>query len=163
MKCVLHAVHLHVGTHRTCMAMCGVRHIAAVQLVPLQDACTLLHGIECTKSACMHGPLSMPCTVCSRLVLSIHALYCLLLVLQDQDCMGGCFSPSTAFNGYIAALRVWRTGVCACVCVCVCERERKFACARACVCTCLHKNTCIFMFLQRCTTTCVLQRCPVSA
>lgn len=27
--------------------------------------------------------------------------------LQDQDCPGGCFSPSNAFDGDIAVLRIW--------------------------------------------------------
>ena len=26
---------------------------------------------------------------------------------QDQDCLGGCFTPSNAFNGDMAVLRVW--------------------------------------------------------
>lgn len=28
--------------------------------------------------------------------------------LQDQDCFGGCFSPSDAFFGDLAAVRIWR-------------------------------------------------------
>jgi hypothetical protein len=27
--------------------------------------------------------------------------------LQDQDCPGGCFSPSNSYNGDLAVLRIW--------------------------------------------------------
>lgn len=27
--------------------------------------------------------------------------------LQDQDCPGGCFTPSNAFDGDMAVLRIW--------------------------------------------------------
>lgn len=30
-----------------------------------------------------------------------------LVLGQDQDCYGGCFSPSNAFDGGIAVLRIW--------------------------------------------------------
>ncbi|GLC46629.1 hypothetical protein PLESTM_001898600 [Pleodorina starrii] len=30
-----------------------------------------------------------------------------LVLGQDQDCMGGCFSPADAFNGQMAVVRVW--------------------------------------------------------
>jgi hypothetical protein len=29
------------------------------------------------------------------------------LHLQDQDCPGGCFSPSNSYNGDLAVLRIW--------------------------------------------------------
>ncbi|GBF95915.1 hypothetical protein Rsub_08038, partial [Raphidocelis subcapitata] len=31
-----------------------------------------------------------------------------LVLGQDQDCLGGCFSPSNSFDGQMAVLRVWR-------------------------------------------------------
>lgn len=29
------------------------------------------------------------------------------LHVQDQDCPGGCFSPSNSYNGDLAVLRIW--------------------------------------------------------
>lgn len=38
----------------------------------------------------------------------LHVDRVLLLCLsQDQDCPGGCFSPSNSYNGDLAVLRIW--------------------------------------------------------
>lgn len=33
-------------------------------------------------------------------------MHCLFLA-QNQECYGGCFSPSAAYDGYLAEVRVW--------------------------------------------------------
>lgn len=35
---------------------------------------------------------------------TFEELYC---IEQNQECFGGCFSAASAFNGYLANLRIW--------------------------------------------------------
>lgn len=47
---------------------------------------------------------ALPTKKTSLPILPLHHI----VHLQDQDCFGGCFSPSDAFFGEMAVVRVWR-------------------------------------------------------